>query len=80
MICSNCGAQLGEDVLQCHACGMPTDNVPVVKAHTNKKIKKKDPNKIPANIPAIISLPLTFFALANLFLAIIASFHFCFYF
>ena len=50
---------------------MPTDNVPVVRAPANKKSKKKNPDKIPANIPAILSLPVSFFSLSNVLLSII---------
>jgi hypothetical protein len=57
MICKYCGSEIDNSLKQCSECGMPTENfkVPVPAPVKSKKKKKKviDPDKIPANIPAI---------------------------
>lgn len=59
MNCKFCGAEFEGALVQCPECGMPTENfkVPVPAAVKAKKAAKKvDPDKIPANKPAIVSL------------------------
>lgn len=58
MICKYCGSEIDNSLKQCSECGMPTENfkVPVPAPVKTKKKKKKiiDPDKIPANTPAVL--------------------------
>ena len=73
MTCFNCGKEIADYLKQCPECGMPTQNVPLVKAPVSrKKKKKKDPDKTPRNIPGSISLIIDAFAMPFIFFAILS--------
>lgn len=78
MICNYCGTEIDSSLKQCSECGMPTENfkVPVPLPVKSKKMKKKvvDPDKIPANTPAIVGAILAIISIvAVIFGAIFAG-------
>ena len=73
MTCFNCGKEIADYLKQCPECGMPTHNVPLVKAPISRKKKtKKDLDKTPRNIPGTISMLIDVLAMALNFFAIIS--------
>ena len=77
MICKYCGTEIDDSLKQCSECGMPTENfkVPVPLPVKSKKKKKKviDPDKIPANTPAIVGAILAIISIVAVIIGAICA-------
>lgn len=73
MICSNCGKEIADYLKQCPECGMPTANVPAVRSPSAKKREWKETDKPLINIPAVVNIFVSLYAVIRCCSVIVPS-------